>query len=403
MLVVNAALADLQRRTHHQNLASSIVRRLTENAAPILPFDNTQLHVELLPQGPELSPQLQLLARDQQWLVSRRRLLEPIDGFAWLELRQNVTSSLLQERFSQVLLIAAAGVSILLTALLLRPVLFRGLVIPLDALIAQLHALEADRLGKDLIDAERQPQELQPIAVAFNQLQQRLALAWQREKAFIDAAAHELRTPITVISGHAQRLKRDELSPKSARSVALIASEAKRMAGIVSALRDLSRLDSEQLVLQLEPLDADEQLLAAYERCSSSAAGRLRLPLPAAQPLLIIQASNQRLQQCLDALIANALLYSEGPVQLRADLINDQVILHVLDSGPGIAFSEREHVLKRFTRGSAAVDTQGTGLGLALVDQLVRAMGGDVRIAEAPGGGADLQLRFNRLTPPLEP
>jgi signal transduction histidine kinase len=119
--------------------------------------------------------------------------------------------------------------------------------------------------------------------------------------------------------------------------------------------------------------------------------------------LLIVQASNQRLQQCLDALIANALLYSEGPVQLRADLINDQVILHVLDSGPGIAFSEREHVLERFTRGSAAVDTQGTGLGLALVDQLVRAMGGDVRIAEAPGGGADLQLRFNRLTPPLEP
>jgi len=80
-----------------------------------------------------LAPQLQEFTGNQQWLVSRRRLPEPIDGLDWLELRQNVTRSLQQERLSQLLLIAAAGVSILLTSLLLRPVLYRGLVIPLNA------------------------------------------------------------------------------------------------------------------------------------------------------------------------------------------------------------------------------------------------------------------------------
>ena len=74
-------------------------------------------------------------------------------------------------------------------------------------------------------------------------------------------------------------------------------------------------------------------------------------------------------------------------------------MLHVLDQGPGIPETERALVLQRFRRGSTAAGTRGTGIGLALVDAWMRAMGGEVVIAEAPGGGADLQLRF-RLAPP---
>ncbi len=403
MLFFNAVLADGQRRHHHQKLRSSVERRLEERSDLILPIDNTQLHISLGSRGPELPPELQLLADGQQWLVSRRRLSESRNQWLWLEVRQNVTSSLRQERFSQLMLIAAACISILLTALLLRPVLYRGLVLPLNTLIGQLQNVEADTLAQNLPEADLQPQELRPIILAFNQLQQRLALAWQREKDFIDGAVHQLRTPITVISGHAQRLNLQPLPPKSERSVALIASESHRMAEILAVLRDLSRIDAGRLSLQLEPLDADEQLLAAYERCSSAALDRLRLPLPALDPELMFQADRMRLQQCLDALIANALLYSEGHVQLQSEIGDDEVILHVLDSGPGIVCAERELVLARFERGSTSVGTRGTGLGLALVDELVRAMGGDLLIADASGGGADLQLRFSLLTSRSEP
>ena len=70
------------------------------------------------------------------------------------------------------------------------------------------------------------------------------------------------------------------------------------------------------------------------------------------------------------------------------------VVLHVVDQGPGIPAGERQRVIQRFQRGSTATGTRGSGLGLALVDQLMRLMGGELVISDGPCGGADLQLRF---------
>ena len=70
------------------------------------------------------------------------------------------------------------------------------------------------------------------------------------------------------------------------------------------------------------------------------------------------------------------------------------VTLHVLDQGPGIPLDERSTVLERFARGSTAIGTRGSGIGLAVVDELSRAMGAELVIADRRGGGADLQLRF---------
>ena len=132
---------------------------------------------------------------------------------------------------------------------------------------------------------------------------------------------------------------------------------------------------------------------------STSAAGRLQLPQPAQVPLPALWADADRLQQCLQELIGNALAYASGAIQLDAQQHGDQLVLHVRDQGPGIPQAEWPLVLQRFRRGRSAAGTRGTGIGLALVDEWMRAMGGDVVIAEAPGGGADLQLRF-RLAPP---
>ena len=89
-----------------------------------------------------------------------------------------MSGSLKQQRLGQVLLIAAAGVLILFTALLLRRVLRRGLIVPLDDLDRQLQILEADDLGEHFLDPQAQPQELRANALAFNKHQQRLAEAW---------------------------------------------------------------------------------------------------------------------------------------------------------------------------------------------------------------------------------
>jgi len=94
--------------------------------------------------------------------------------------------------------------------------------------------------------------------------------------------------------------------------------------------------------------------------------------------------------------VHNALAYSDGKVRLNARLELTSVVLHVVDQGPGIPVDERQRVVQRFQRGSTATGTRGSGLGLALVDQLMRLMGGELVISDELGGGADLQLRFPR-------
>jgi len=158
----------------------------------------------------------------------------------------------------------------------------------------------------------------------------------------------------------------------------------------------LARSDADRLQLDRQMQDPEELLLIAFERLQPLTSARLQLSPPAAQPLPLIWVDLDRVQQCIAAIVRNALAYSDGKVRLDARLEPTRVVLHVVDQGPGIPVSERQRVVQRFQRGSTATGIRGSGLGLALVDQLMRLMGGELVISDDPGGGADLQLRFPR-------
>ena len=170
------------------------------------------------------------------------------------------------------------------------------------------------------------------------------------------------------------------------------------MADLISALLELARSDSGRLQLQLRPCDPEQLLLEAFERCEALAPSRLQLAPASTEGCPSIEADPDRLQECLLALVDNALAYSPGPVVLRASCGNDVegawVSLHVLDRGPGIAPNERSQVLERFVRGSTALGTRGSGIGLAVVQEFSSAMGAALVIGDRDGGGADLALRF---------
>ena len=408
LLAANHALASLQRRQAHQQLLAELQAKLTAQASDQAALEELverlwlpSLQLGLLPPQPSMPRPASVLfaaADGQTWLVSRLQVPLAAGPSAQVLVRDNVSASLQRERLAQLLLIAAAGVSSLVTSGLLRPVLRRGLVQPLQRLSQQLDATQTPPDGSTQLAVDSQPQELQPIARSFNQLQQRLAASWQRERSFVDGVAHELRTPITLIHGQAQRLLRQPLAPALRQPLQQIDAEAQRMASLVSALLELARQDAGRLQLQTSALDPQEQLLIAYERLQPGSGGRLQLE-PCddnGQGLPLVRADADRLQQCLAALIDNALLYSPvpRPVRLAASLQADGVVLHVIDQGPGVSEAEKAHIFERFVRGSAAVDVRGSGIGLAVVQQLMAAMGGSVTVAAAPGGGADFQLRL---------
>jgi len=331
LLLANQRLAGSERTAAHrqtvQQLSTELERRAPSSAqlpsllaAALLP----DLRLSLLPAGVAPSDAQPQQRGDQAWLVSQLPLQFADGSRAGLLVEQDVSASVRRETFNFWLLLAAAGASSLFTSALLRLVLHRGLVRPLREFTAQLSAAQVPPAAADALTVADQPEELQPIAVAYNQQHQRLCASWERQRAFVDGVAHELRTPITLISGHVQALQRRGPQPPA---LQLIQQEAQRMGTLVSDLLDLARNDAGRLHLRCQPLLADDVLLEPHKRLAPQAAGRLRLQA---------SADPHRLQQCLTALVDNALLYSDGPVTLAASTgPGGELVLHVIDRGPG--------------------------------------------------------------------
>jgi hypothetical protein len=171
------------------------------------------------------------------------------------------------------------------------------------------------------------------------------------------------------------------------------------MGAMVSDMLDMARKDAGRLELRRQAIDAEDVLLETFERLAPAADGRLRLQPPSEDQSLPLAAGDpERLAQCLVVLIENALRYSPAPlpVRLSAEATATMVVVHVMDRGPGVPPAERELIFDRFVRGGAAVNTRGCGIGLAVAQLLMEAMGGSVRVGDAPEGGADFQLHLPR-------
>ena len=393
LLVANSHLAGLQRHQIHQQLLGQL-----QNHWLLEPPSSCQ--------SMSLGPWLQIVcpaagarpadAAGDVWMSSRVSMPLASGYSVPVLVRQNITQSLRQEHLSQQLLIVVAGISSLLTSMLLRPVLHFGLVKPLRRLGQQLDASQGNPAAVVQLAVAEQPEELRVIARSFNRLGQRLMASWSHQKTFVDGLAHELRTPITLISGHTQRLLRQQLDAQQLRSAQQIDAETRAMAAMVSALLELARQDASKMSLHLEALDPQLQLLQCYERFQPSSAGRLRLMPLGDSELPALTADAERLQQCLAALVDNALRYTPIPseIQLGITAENGDVILHVCDKGPGVPDIEKLSIFGRLVRGSSAKGVRGSGIGLALVALLMKAMGGTVDVVDVPGGGADFRLHL---------
>lgn len=399
LMGVGAGLTVLERRANHQQLVNALAERLADGSNLSLESKTSPstLQIELIPLTAN-RPAQQVKRGDQTWIESSLPLRRPGQKPITLEVRQNITASVQRERTLQLLLIAAAGLASLFTSALLRPVLRRGLVNPIETFCAQLQQISTPTTPVVVLPETEQPSELQPIAATFNALQQRLAAAWERERSFTNGVAHELRTPITLISGQAESLLRQPLPVEQHQTLESIAREAQHMGNLVRDLLDLARCDSGRLELMKQSVDPEAVVLDTFDRLRPLAPTRLTLAPANDTPLPPVEADRERLMQCLTALINNALAYSPtGPVELALSNTATTVTWHVRDCGPGITAADQAQIFKRFARGSAAVLApahRGSGLGLALVTLLMEAMGGRVSANNRPQGGADFQLQL---------
>ena len=423
LVMAYAWLADLDRREAHRQMASQLLALVHQQGALPAELPLTGVDAWIVEGSGGIRPLFSALDRSSvllplQTLVQRRQRGIPVAG-PWdyggqsylssatplgskpaggmLYVLQDVTLDIRRQQRNSLLMLMFAGISTLVSSALLRPVLNAGLR-PLEELSDRIEQIETETLGRQRLPLTPQPRELQRIAGSFNDLLDRLAVSWERQRAFVNAVSHELRTPITLVAGYAARLQRRgiNLSAAEREQLHLIEEEAARMGRMVTDLLDIARSDAGHLTLRRQRFDVASACLQVVDRLRPMAAGRLHLAPESAErePAQHAVGDPERFEQCLVNLVENALKYSPptGLVQLAWESCGDAVLVHVLDQGPGVPEEDRAHLLERFQRGRYTGEVPGSGIGLAVVDTLMQAMGGRVEIGDAPGGGADFRL-----------
>lgn len=211
--------------------------------------------------------------------------------------------------------------------------------------------------------------------------------AIESREAFLSDAAHELRTPVAAIGMGLEALDMGGLAePERARQLlAGVERHNARMAQLLEDLLSLARLESGAEDVDLVALELVETVAAAIEALDEEERVTLRGP-----EVVWVIADELAVYRVVDNLVANALRYSQGPVEVTLTHAGDRVRLEVTDSGPGLPDALKERVFERFFRVDTARTRRagGTGLGLAIVRELVERLDGRVWVEDAASGGA---------------
>ncbi len=218
----------------------------------------------------------------------------------------------------------------------------------------------------------------------------------KRQKQFIAAASHELRSPLAVIAANAAVL------PEGAReSVAagVISAECERMSRLIGDLLLLANADANVWTVTPEPLELDTLLLDCYEAYAPlyhKNGCTLRVSLPEGA-LPQVRADGERLKQVLVILLENALAYGvtneRRSVELAIESQRQRVSICVIDHGAGLTAEQKAHVFDRFYRGDASrKEKQHFGLGLSIAAELIKLHHGTLDVLDTPDGGCTFRI-----------
>jgi signal transduction histidine kinase len=292
-----------------------------------------------------------------------------------------------KEKTNQALILAAVAAVIL--AVGLGIILARTITRPVLDLTAASTAMAKGQLNQQV--KVRSQDELGQLTQAFNKMSVDLERSNQLRRQMTADIAHDLRTPLAVITGYLEGLKDGVIKP-SPKRFAAIYDEAIFLQRLVEDLRTLTLADAGELKINLrqtQPGELIEKLSESFQHQADLS--QITLISEIEESLPGIKVDPERMQQAMANLVSNALRYTPpgGEIHLAARLEDQEIRLEVKDSGSGISADDLPHIFDRFYRGDESRQEGGSGLGLAIARSLIELQGGTLTAhSDGPGNGS---------------
>lgn len=238
--------------------------------------------------------------------------------------------------------------------------------------------------------------EIGDLCDTINYMAEEIADAERLKNEFISSISHELRTPLTAIKGWSETLRQGALTDTqlTAQGLDVISNEAERLSGIVEELLDFSRMQSGHMVMRFNRMDLSAELEeVAFLLRDRAAREQVELHyVPLEQPLPPVLGDRDRLRQVFINVLDNAIKYSSnnGLIRMEAADMGSHVQVVISDNGIGIAKEDLANIKTKFYRANKT--RSGSGIGLALADEIIRRHNGRLDIDSELGVGTTVTI-----------
>ena len=303
-------------------------------------------------------------------------------------LRYVTSTRLVNRQILFIGLIALGAFGVLLSVLLLTGGYFiRSILIPVDEIIEKAKKITNGSYGVQI--QKKYNDEIGTLADTINEMSVKISQNERMQADFISSLSHELRTPLTAINGWSETLLgSDDLDNETRRGLKIISREAKRLTEMVVDLLDFTRLQDDKLTLNVEMADIRtefEDTVFMYGSRLAQEGIHLEYQYDE-QDIPMIPCDHARLRQVFLNILNNAAKHGGDGKRIEASMTyeDEDVVVRIRDYGHGIPPEELPLVKKKFYKGSSKA--RGTGIGLAISDEIVQMHGGTLELDNAPGG-----------------
>ena len=311
-------------------------------------------------------------------------------------LRYVTSTKLVDRQIAFVAMCALLALSIVVLVVVLSSSYYiRSILVPMAEITGKAQMIAAGSYGSQI--QTKYDDEIGELADTINELSLQISQNEKVQRDFISSLSHELRTPLTSITGWSETLLAgDTLDPDTRRGMRIILREGKRLTEMVVDLLDFNRIQDGRMTLNMELYDIRGEFEDTVFMYSSRAAqDGIRLEyLENDEDIPEISCDHERMRQVFLNILDNAAKHGGEGKKIDATIFMDaqEVVIQIRDYGPGIPEDELPLVKKKFFRGS--MKNRGTGIGLAVCEEIVNLHSGTLTLENAEGGGTLVTVRL---------